>query len=197
MRIRSRSSPSRSRSTPPAAWAGSPSTCCCRLPSSSARSSASGCATRSRPPSARGCGWEVTPRSAMPMSAVNRRPRVTPPASMISNTCGADRLRDPAPKHNGAAEMADVLYGDEAAAEYDRAFAHVSQHFLPFLLDAARLAPGMRVLDVATGTGLAAEAALAAVGPTGSVVATDLSPAMVEKARNRLGEARNVSVSVE
>lgn len=93
--------------------------------------------------------------------------------------------------------MVDILYQGEAAAEYDRAFAHVSEHFLPFLLGGARLAPGMRVLDVATGTGLAAQAALAIVGPSGSVVATDVSPSMVEKARSRLAEAKNVTVSVE
>jgi hypothetical protein len=34
----------------------------------------------------------------------------------------------------------ELAYRDEAAAEYDRAFAHVSQHFVPFLLSAARLA---------------------------------------------------------
>jgi ubiquinone/menaquinone biosynthesis C-methylase UbiE len=34
------------------------------------------------------------------------------------------------------------------------------RYFLPFLLRAPRLAPGRRVLDVATGTGIAAEAAL-------------------------------------
>jgi len=61
----------------------------------------------------------------------------------------------------------------------------------------AHLAPGVRVLDIATGTGLSAEAALAAVGPTGYVTAADISPAMVEKARERLGEPANVSVSVE
>jgi hypothetical protein len=48
----------------------------------------------------------------------------------------------------------------EAAAEYDRAFSHVSAHFLPFVLRAARLAPGQRVPDVATGTGISGEAAL-------------------------------------
>ncbi len=90
-----------------------------------------------------------------------------------------------------------MLYKDEAAAEYDRAFSHVSEHFLPFLLGAARLAPGMRVLDVATGTGLGAQAALAIVGPSGFVTATDVSPAMVEKARTRPAVAPNVSVSVE
>ena len=93
--------------------------------------------------------------------------------------------------------VVEVLYRDEAAAEYDRAFAHVSEYFLPFLLDAAGLVPGMRVLDVATGTGLAAQALLAAVGPSGSVVATDVSPAMVARAQQRLGDVRNASVSVE
>ena len=91
----------------------------------------------------------------------------------------------------------ELTFKDEAAAEYDRAFAHVTAHFMPFLLHTAHLAPGMRVLDIATGTGLSAEAALAAVGPTGHVTAADLSPAMVEKARERLGKAPNVLVSVK
>jgi ubiquinone/menaquinone biosynthesis C-methylase UbiE len=50
---------------------------------------------------------------------------------------------------------------------------------------AAHIAPGMHVLDIATGTGLWADAALAAVGPTGYVMAADVSPAMAEKARER------------
>jgi ubiquinone/menaquinone biosynthesis C-methylase UbiE len=91
----------------------------------------------------------------------------------------------------------ELAFENEAAAEYDRAFAHVTAHFMPFLLRAARLSPGMRVLDIATGTGLSAEVALAAVGPTGHVAAADLSPAMVEKARERLGKTPNVSISVE
>jgi ubiquinone/menaquinone biosynthesis C-methylase UbiE len=93
--------------------------------------------------------------------------------------------------------MKDVLYLDEAAAEYDRAFAHVSEHFLPFLFNAAHLSHGMRVLDVATGTGLAAQGIADLIGPTGSVSATDVSPAMVEQARKRLAAAGNVTVSVE
>src|SRR5215471_18882131 len=94
--------------------------------------------------------------------------------------------------------MADELtFRDEAAAEYDRAFAHVTAYFMPFLLRAAHVAPGMDVLDIATGTGLSAEAALAAVGPNGHVMAADVSPAMAGKARERLGKAPNVSVSVE
>ena len=91
----------------------------------------------------------------------------------------------------------NLVFKDEAAAEYDRAFAQVAAHFMPFLLRAARVAPGMRVLDIATGTGLSAEAALAAVGPAGQVAAADVSPAMAERARQRLGHAPNASVSVE
>src|SRR3984885_12185890 len=91
----------------------------------------------------------------------------------------------------------ELAFKDAAAAEYDRAFGHVTAYFMPFLLRAANIAPGMHVLDIATGTGLSAEAALAGVGPTGRVIAADVSPAMAEKARERLRKAPNASVSVE
>ena len=94
--------------------------------------------------------------------------------------------------------MADELsYKDEAAAGYDRAFARITTHFVPYLLRAAHVAPSMRVLDIAAGTGLASEAALRVVGPSGHVTAVDLAPAMVEKARGRLAEAKNASIAVE
>src|SRR5262249_49947198 len=60
--------------------------------------------------------------------------------------------------------MAELQFDDAAAAGYDRLIGPVSRHFIPPLMRAARIGLGMRVLDVATGTGLAAEAALAAVG---------------------------------
>ena len=88
-------------------------------------------------------------------------------------------------------------FGAASAGGYDRGFGHVSCEFIPALLRAARLAPGQRVLDVATGTGIAAEAAVEAVGPSGHVVATDLFPAMMEKARERLGQRPNVSLGIE
>jgi ubiquinone/menaquinone biosynthesis C-methylase UbiE len=91
----------------------------------------------------------------------------------------------------------ELAFRDEAAAEYDRAFAHVTAHFMPFVLRAAHVAPGMHVLDIATGAGLSADAALAAVGPAGHIIAADVSPAMAKKARERLGKAPNTSVSVE
>jgi ubiquinone/menaquinone biosynthesis C-methylase UbiE len=91
----------------------------------------------------------------------------------------------------------ELAYHDEAAVEYDRAFAHVSRHFLPFLLSAAGVAPGMKVLDIATGTGLAAAESLRTVGPTGHVVAADVSAAMVGQAKQRLSAAPNVTFAVE
>src|SRR5262245_28252471 len=93
--------------------------------------------------------------------------------------------------------MSELSFKDEAATAYDRAVAHVSAHFLPFLLRAAGLAPGQRVLDVATGTGIAAEAAMAVVGARGHVTATDNSQAMVDRARQRLAGSPNASVVVD
>src|SRR5579872_1455872 len=97
----------------------------------------------------------------------------------------------------GARMPEELTYKDQAAAGYDRAFARVTTHFIPFLLRAAHVAPGMRILDIAAGTGLAAETALGVIGADGHVTAADISPAMIEKARQRLGNAKNVSVAVE
>ncbi|MGA2208866.1 MAG: methyltransferase domain-containing protein [Acidimicrobiales bacterium] len=48
-----------------------------------------------------------------------------------------------------------------------------------YLLDALRLTPGERLLDVATGPGTVARLASARLGPGGHVLATDLSAAML------------------
>jgi ubiquinone/menaquinone biosynthesis C-methylase UbiE len=93
--------------------------------------------------------------------------------------------------------MAELVFKRAAAAEYDRAFAHVTRYFMPFVLRAAHIVPGMRILDIATGTGLSAEAALDAVGSAGHVTAADISPEMVELARARLRDAPNIFVAVE
>lgn len=88
-------------------------------------------------------------------------------------------------------------FGGASAAGYDRGFGSISGQFVPGLLRAARVGRDHRVLDVATGNGVAAEAAAKAVGRSGAVVATDLSPAMLEGARERLSEIPNVSIAVE
>jgi ubiquinone/menaquinone biosynthesis C-methylase UbiE len=84
--------------------------------------------------------------------------------------------------------MSQALY-IRGATGYDESFAHVTGLFVPALLRAARIAPGQHVLDVATGTGAAAEAAAAIVGPSGTVIAGDISPAMLGVARRKLREA--------
>lgn len=92
--------------------------------------------------------------------------------------------------------MADALY-TTGAADYDDVFAHATGLFVPALLAAARLAPGQHVLDVATGTGAAAEFATAIVGPAGNVIAGDNSPAMLDVARRKLGRLPVVLVALD
>jgi len=53
------------------------------------------------------------------------------------------------------------------------------------LVELAKLAPGNRVLDLATGIGEPAATAARKVGPSGRVVATDQSPEMLAFARER------------
>ena len=84
----------------------------------------------------------------------------------------------------------DIINKNEAAAGYDRAVARVSKAVVLPLLRAAELAPGDRILDIATGTGLVAEAALDEVGPTGHVTAADVSKPMVSRCVNAWAECR-------
>ena len=79
---------------------------------------------------------------------------------------------------------------------FDRTFGAPMRQFIPTLVPLARLSPGQRVLDVATGTGFAAEAALDAVGPSGHVTAVDDTPAMLGRARERLGGRPSVSFAI-
>jgi demethylmenaquinone methyltransferase/2-methoxy-6-polyprenyl-1,4-benzoquinol methylase len=53
------------------------------------------------------------------------------------------------------------------------------------LVDAARLVPGGRALDVASGTGKVAADLHRRVGPTGHVLGVDISPGMIDVARQR------------
>jgi ubiquinone/menaquinone biosynthesis C-methylase UbiE len=59
---------------------------------------------------------------------------------------------------------------------------------VPTVLAAAEVKAGFRVLDVSTGTGEAALMTLPIVGASGLVIGADISPAMLEAARDRLGE---------
>ena len=52
------------------------------------------------------------------------------------------------------------------------------------LVDAARLAPGERVLDIACGTGIVARTAAERLGPSGHVIGIDLNADMIRVARS-------------
>jgi ubiquinone/menaquinone biosynthesis C-methylase UbiE len=68
-----------------------------------------------------------------------------------------------------AADLYERLWADQLAPAQDR------------LLALAALQSGERVLEIACGTGLVTWPAAEAVGPTGRVVATDISDRMVER----------------
>jgi ubiquinone/menaquinone biosynthesis C-methylase UbiE len=74
-------------------------------------------------------------------------------------------------------------YGwDRAAETYERSWAAQLKPAQDSLLAMAELRPGERVVDVACGTGLVTWPAAEAVGPSGHVVATDISDRMVARA---------------
>jgi ubiquinone/menaquinone biosynthesis C-methylase UbiE len=69
---------------------------------------------------------------------------------------------------------------------YERYVGRWSRLFVPALLSAAQPNHGDIVLDVAAGTGEASAFAAPAVGDSGFVVGTDISPAMLKVASQRL-----------
>jgi SAM-dependent methyltransferase len=78
------------------------------------------------------------------------------------------------------------------------AYTHAADTFdtLPFwhhygrrTVELLHLAPGARVIDLCCGTGASALPAAEAVGPSGSVLGVDLTPALVDIARARAGAA--------
>jgi ubiquinone/menaquinone biosynthesis C-methylase UbiE len=76
------------------------------------------------------------------------------------------------------------LTGD-AAERYERYVArYILAPWAPLLVDAARLQPGERALDVACGTGVVARTAAERVGPAGQVTGIDLNAGMIRVARS-------------
>jgi ubiquinone/menaquinone biosynthesis C-methylase UbiE len=85
--------------------------------------------------------------------------------------------------------MAETLKGQvtrSAADIYDEFFVPaLFQQWAPLVADAARLAPGQRVLDVACGTGILAREAAKRVVPGGSAVGLDRNDGMLAVARRQ------------
>jgi hypothetical protein len=70
--------------------------------------------------------------------------------------------------------MTPLQYCDTAAAGYDEGVGCMTRLVAPTTLRMARLSSGLRVLDIAAGTGIASETAAAIVGPAGHVTAADM-----------------------
>jgi len=84
-------------------------------------------------------------------------------------------------------------YGwDAASAAYDRGWVPLLTSLTRACVERAALHAGERVVDVATGTGVAAFAAAAMVGAAGTVTGVDVSERMIERATER-GQADGVS----
>ena len=89
-------------------------------------------------------------------------------------------------------------YGwDKAAAYYEQYWSRQLDPAQRRLLMLAELKPGERVLDVACGTGLVTFPAAEAVGPSGSVVATDLSDVMVARVGEEAGRRKLSHVTAQ
>jgi len=72
---------------------------------------------------------------------------------------------------------------DHCAERWDQDESPDIQAKLERVVNLSGLRPGARVLDVGTGTGVLIPFLLGRIGPNGSVVAIDISPAMLAKAR--------------
>lgn len=81
-----------------------------------------------------------------------------------------------------AAPWAVQPFGPEEQPKLDR------------LLAVAEIHPGMRILEPGCGTGRLTEILAEAVGPCGRVLALDISAAMVQACRDRIGERLTVEV---
>lgn len=82
------------------------------------------------------------------------------------------------------AQVAQTL-APNPAENYERYFVPaIAAPLAHELVDAAAIRPGMRVLDVACGTGIVARLAAERAGPSGSVTGLDVHPGMIAVARS-------------
>jgi SAM-dependent methyltransferase len=112
---------------------------------------------------------------------VNKRAAAHDPEDADGNLPEIDR-----PEHDDEFSLLEFRGWQRVAGRFQDTWAGLTSMFIPALLDAARVRAGMRVLDVACGSGVVAEAA-AARGA--SVMGVDFSPEMVAIARARCPEA--------
>ena len=106
-------------------------------------------------------------------------------------TKSADFGYRPVPEEEKANHVAGVF--DSVAPRYDLMndlmSAGLHRLWKRFAVEASGVRPGERVLDIAGGTGDLARLFARRVGPHGSVVLTDINPAMLRQGRDRLLDA--------
>ena len=90
--------------------------------------------------------------------------------------------------------MTDLQFRETASTGYDRAVGHITRRVIPPLLRAACLSPGQQVF-----TSQPAPASPPRRRPrqSGHVAAADISPAMINRARQRQSSLPNISFAVE
>lgn len=88
----------------------------------------------------------------------------------------------PSPRHAARPHF------DQRGPTYDQAEVH--HRIVAILATGAALEPGLRVLDIATGTGLLAFEAASKVGPVGSVLGVDTSEGMLAEASRKAEGSR-------
>ncbi|HET7430929.1 MAG TPA: methyltransferase domain-containing protein [Nocardioides sp.] len=86
---------------------------------------------------------------------------------------------------------------DEIAADYDQSGVAFFAPIAEGLVDQLELNPGERVVDVGCGRGALTFPAADAVGPSGTVTAVDVAPAMVELTRRRAEESGHTQVRTQ
>jgi ubiquinone/menaquinone biosynthesis C-methylase UbiE len=83
-----------------------------------------------------------------------------------------------------------AIWYDLFSLFYDRALEQLYAPFRARAVDALRVRPGARVLDLPCGTGKSLDLLAPAVGPEGAVLGVDLSGGMLGKARKRVARAQ-------
>ncbi|MFZ5592381.1 MAG: class I SAM-dependent methyltransferase [Bacillota bacterium] len=81
--------------------------------------------------------------------------------------------------------MSHLQWFNEKAAIWDNIATEQTRQRLWQIIQSLNIAPGSRILDVATGTGILIPWLMAAAGPTGQVTAIDFAPRMIEEAQKK------------
>lgn len=89
----------------------------------------------------------------------------------------------------------EILFFDKLAADWDSREVRSTPARVSEILASLRLAEGMRILDLGTGTGVLLPFLSRMVGADGRVVAVDISEGMLARARQKFGTLANVDFS--